>query len=218
MENNNDSNEKEISGKSLEFGLRMKLPLENIGLYFLAQRGNLLYEKLQKMSSTKKSSFDNGVQKLFTAVTNEIEKMIHSSKHLSLITKGDIEKKIHSSMPLFALEENKIKWRIFDAEREYRLYYYLSKLNAQTIADFDSQLDNIGLKLSDSYARLMKLVQKSSLMESRLYKLEYIMVLTSSDQGESREDSYKKNQKNKRKNSFKNLFNPFSNSGNYVLY
>jgi hypothetical protein len=192
MENNNDSNEKEISGNSIEFGLRMKLPLENIGLYFLAQRGNLLYEKLQKMSSTKKSSFDNEVQKLFTTVTNEIEKMIHSSKHLPLIKEGDIEKMIHSSKPPFALEENNIKWRIFDAEREYRLYYYLSKLNAQTIADFDSQLDNIGLKLSDPYARLMKLVQKLSQMESRLYKLEYIMALTNSDQGESREDSYKK--------------------------
>jgi hypothetical protein len=153
------------------------------------------------MSSTKKSSFDNEVQKLFTTVTNEIEKMIHSSKHLPLIKGGDIEKMIHSSKPPYALEENKIKWRIFDAEREYRLYYYLSKLGAQAIVDFDSQLDNIGLTLSDAYSRLIKLVQKLSQTESQLYKLEYIMVLTSGDQEESHEDSYKKlTKKTKEKN------------------
>jgi hypothetical protein len=167
MENNNDSNEKEHSGKSIEFGLHMKLPLENMGLYYLAQRGNLLYERLQNMPSAKKSSFDKEVQELFTTITHEVEQMVHFSKHLPFIMK---------------VEEEKIRWKIFNAEREYRIYYYLMRSDAQTINDFDSKLIAITFKFWDSYHVYHKGVQEYPDIESQLFaKLNYVIMRTRDD-------------------------------------
>jgi hypothetical protein len=163
----NDSNEKEQSGKSIEFGLHMKLPLENMGLYYLAQRGNLLYERLQNMPSAKKSSFDKEVQELFATVTHEVEQMVNFSKHLPFIMR---------------LEEEKIRWKIFNAEREYRIYYYLMKADAQAIDDFDSKLIDITFKLWDSYHVYHKGVQEYSDIESQLFaKLNYVIMRTRED-------------------------------------
>lgn len=183
MEKKKGANEKAILGKFLEFGIRMKLHPEDMYLYYLAQRGNLLYVKLQDMHSSEKSTFDHKVQELFTTMTNEIERMVNFSQHLPFIMEE---------------EKEKIQWKIFDAERENRIYYYLRKIDEQARQDFDRQLDDLSCKLWNSYHHYLKSTQEISDLESELfYKLEYVIILTKNSREGSSErkkgDRYKKN-------------------------
>lgn len=182
-----EENKKEKPKKPLTFGLQMKFPIENMGLYYLAQRASLLYETLQKMPLHKKSSFQNKVQQLFTTVTNEIEQMISFSSHLPVIME---------------IEKDKIQWKIFNAEREWRIYHYLQKAEGTKIADLDKKLDDITFKLWNSYHRYYESIQEYDLESQLFEKLEYVIIWTSSDRKDSdnsSEDTEKKPRENRKK-------------------
>lgn len=180
-----EENKKEKPRKSLEFGLQMKLPIENMGLYYLAQRASLLYETLQKMPLHKKSSFHNKVQELFTTVTNEIEQMISFSSHLPVIME---------------MEKDKIQWKIFNAEREWRIYHYLRKAESPKIDDLDSKLDDITFKLWNSYHRYYESIQEYDLESQLFEKLEYVIIWTSSDRNDSDKHLLEETGKNQKEN------------------
>jgi hypothetical protein len=194
---------KKDANKPVEFGIRMKLPLEDISLYYLAQRGSLLYEKLQGMSSSEISTFDEKVQKLFSAITNEIEQMINFSKHL----------------PFILEEEEKIQWEFFNLEREFRIYYYLRQADGQIIADFDKRLDQITFKLWNSYHRYIETINEYDEIESQWYgKLEYVIIWTKSYRKKLQKDSYEGSNTGSTERKTEKIQNKFGTIVFLILY
>jgi hypothetical protein len=194
---------KKDANKPVEFGIRMKLPLEDISLYYLAQRGSLLYEKLQGMSSSEISTFDEKVHKLFSAITNEIEQMINFSKHL----------------PFILEEEEKIQWEFFNLEREFRIYYYLRQADGQIIADFDKRLDQITFKLWNSYHRYIETINEYDEIESQWYgKLEYVIIWTKSYRKKLQKDSYEDSNTGSTERKTEKIQKKFGTIGFFILY